>query len=177
MKKITVPLAAVILGLTLFGCGQSSVSDVTVESFPAITTAMIRFTDSPMMNIPQNIDTIAKYLDEQNYFENNPARVICVAWSWEKSQGDWGIGFIIDPEAGIEGTDEIEIIDFPALEQAATAVYTGPYMGVTKGYNAITTWIEDNGYEYCYPSFEEYLNDPSEVSPSELETKIWTGIK
>ena len=177
MKKIMVPLLAVIFGLALFGCGNSSISDVTIESAPGMTVAMIRAENEGVMNMTKYIKDVGAYLNECGYFENHSPHAITVYWSWENGKGDWGTGFIIDPEAGIEETDTISIVEFKPIEKTASLLYTGSYMGLPKAYGAFMKWNEDNDHEYFYPTFEEYLNDPSEVSASELQTRIWAGIK
>jgi effector-binding domain-containing protein len=53
-----------------------------------------------------------------------------------------------------------------------TCLYKGPYKDMGPTYEAITKWIEDNGYKSTGVVYEYYFNSPMEVPESELLTKI-----
>jgi AraC family transcriptional regulator len=71
-----------------------------------------------------------------------------------------------DPDAGIEA------LTIPG-GQAAVAIHYGPYEGLPQTYQAIETWIQDNGRTIAGPPWETYLTDPGErPDPETWETEI-----
>ncbi len=61
--------------------------------------------------------------------------------------------------------------------KVATTIYTGPYNAIEPAYNALTAFIQDNGYEAIGVAYEFYLNDPSETPVEELQTRILFPLK
>ena len=56
--------------------------------------------------------------------------------------------------------------------EMAVTLHKGPYDKISAAYHSITDWIYKNGYEISGPPREIYLNDPREVSPAELMTRL-----
>ncbi len=54
----------------------------------------------------------------------------------------------------------------------ATTTHTGPYEEISPAYHALTEWIAGQGYEIAGPPREIYLNDPQEVAPDALLTRL-----
>jgi len=61
--------------------------------------------------------------------------------------------------------------------QMATTLHKGPYDRVSPAYHALSRWITSNGYEIAGPPRETYLNDPRQVKPDELLTRIEYPIR
>jgi DNA-binding transcriptional MerR regulator len=55
-----------------------------------------------------------------------------------------------------------DVVDLPAIEQAATALHEGPMSEAFRTGQKIATWIDDNGYRTVGPGFarEVYLDCP-----------------
>ena len=53
----------------------------------------------------------------------------------------------------------------------------GPYDQIEPAYNALTKFIQDEGYESTGIAYEIYLNDPVEVKPEQLQTQILFLLK
>lgn len=84
------------------------------------------------------------------------------------------IGF---PVAGkIPDRGEIQSRELPA-GPFATYLYKGPYEGIGDGYETLTHWMEEEGYEATGVSYEYYLNDPETTPPQELLTEIRFPLK
>ena len=71
----------------------------------------------------------------------------------------------------LAGKDEIQASETPG-GKVATCLHIGPYNELEPAYNALSQWIEDNGYEATGVAFEKYLNDPDQTPPHELKTQI-----
>ena len=55
----------------------------------------------------------------------------------------------------------------------ATAIYSGPYDGITEAHVEMQAWIADQGRDWQGTSIEEYITDPGEVpDPKDWQTKI-----
>jgi len=54
----------------------------------------------------------------------------------------------------------------------ATTVHRGPYEGISSAYQTLMGWISEHGHEGAGPPREIYLNDPREVAPSDLLTRV-----
>lgn len=59
----------------------------------------------------------------------------------------------------------------------ACCIYKGPYAGMEQPYNAMSQWIEENGYQSTGVYYEYYYNAPNEVPESELLTRIVMPVK
>jgi effector-binding domain-containing protein len=56
--------------------------------------------------------------------------------------------------------------------EMATSTHRGPYEEIGPVYHALMSWISENGYEIAGPPREVYLNDPTQVSPAEILTRV-----
>ena len=56
--------------------------------------------------------------------------------------------------------------------RVATTMHLGPYEEISAAYQTLTSWIAENGHEIAGPPREIYLNDPQQVAPAELQTRI-----
>lgn len=54
----------------------------------------------------------------------------------------------------------------------ATTMHHGPYEQIAPAYHTLTSWISEHGHEIAGPPRETYLNDPQQVPPEELLTKV-----
>ncbi|NNF62913.1 MAG: GyrI-like domain-containing protein [Acidimicrobiia bacterium] len=54
----------------------------------------------------------------------------------------------------------------------ASTVHHGPYDQLRAAYEKVTSWISEHGHQIVGPPREFYLNDPDEVTPDELLTRI-----
>ncbi len=61
--------------------------------------------------------------------------------------------------------------------KAATCRYTGPYEEVGTAYEALSKWVDENGYEITGLTIESYLNDPQTTAPDQLQTQIAQPLK
>jgi len=55
-------------------------------------------------------------------------------------------------------------------------VYVGPYSGLRASYGEMMTYIAQIGREPGAPTWEIYVNDPSETPPEELRTEIFVTL-
>ncbi|HRF07761.1 MAG TPA: AraC family transcriptional regulator [Xanthobacteraceae bacterium] len=72
----------------------------------------------------------------------------------------------------------IRIVSIPPM-LCASVLHKGPYAELEHAYRHLfRDWLPDSGYEAAdFSCFEEYLNDPRELPPSELLTRVHLPIK
>jgi len=87
----------------------------------------------------------------------------------------------LDVEAGfpvahaLPGKGEIISSTMPA-RKAGTCIYTGPYADCGPGYEELTAFIKESGYEPTGIAIEYYLNGP-ETPPQDQQTQIVLPLK
>jgi effector-binding domain-containing protein len=64
-----------------------------------------------------------------------------------------------------------------AGETVASLELHGPYRGLTTAYHKLFRWTHQQGYQLVGPTREIYLNDPSEVTETNLVTRIELPIR
>ncbi|HPH96948.1 MAG TPA: GyrI-like domain-containing protein [Anaerolineaceae bacterium] len=74
-------------------------------------------------------------------------------------------------KSSLPGSGDVQLSHLPAGPMAA-CLYTGPYADCAPAYEALTTWVVDNGYETTGVSVEYYLNSPAQTPPEQLQTRI-----
>lgn len=72
----------------------------------------------------------------------------------------------------------VTLLDIPAT-RAATLTFKGPYAELEGAYRWLYgTWLPESGEEPAdFPSFEDYLNDPKVLPPTEWLTAIYLPLK
>ena len=87
---------------------------------------------------------------------------------------DVDIGFLVTKP--LPGRGDIHSGEIPAGKQVSL-MFKGPYEKMEPAYHAINEWMAAS---HCVPTgvaYELYYNDPSQVSPDELLTKIVFPVK
>jgi effector-binding domain-containing protein len=71
----------------------------------------------------------------------------------------------------LKGTDTIRSSVIPRGTYAV-CVHQGPYTELHQAYTALAGWMAENGHQATGPSYEVYLNDPSQTPAEKLLTQI-----
>ncbi|MDD1763937.1 MAG: GyrI-like domain-containing protein [Methanobacteriaceae archaeon] len=82
---------------------------------------------------------------------------------------EWEVGAAFLGE--LRGEDDIQIKKVPEHEVVST-VFKGPYSEANSVYGNLFEHALKNGYRVAGPPLENYLNDPSLVSESEILTEV-----
>ena len=115
---------------------------------------------------------IAQYLGELGEYPAGPP--FAAYHNMDMQDLDVEIGFPVARE--LPGRGDIQAGEI-AGGKAATCLYTGPYEDIGQPYEALSQWMEENGYEPTGVAYEMYLNDPQETPPEELQTQIVFPLK
>jgi effector-binding domain-containing protein len=137
---------------------------------PTQPTSSIR-TSTPVQDLPQVLGkaygAIGQYLGELGEQPVGPP--FAAYYNLDMQNLDVEIGFPVSRR--LPGKDDIEASQIPG-GKVATCIYTGPYSEMEPAYNALSQWIEDNGYQAIGVAYEMYLDDPAQTPPQELKTQI-----
>lgn len=115
----------------------------------------------------QTYGEIMTYAAEMGATVSGPAYVSY--FNMDMADLDVEIGFVCEQTVLGNGTvTEGEI----AAGRYVTSIHYGPYAGMEPLYNAMFTFIQENGLAPTGESIEFYYNSPAEVPESELKTKI-----
>jgi effector-binding domain-containing protein len=115
---------------------------------------------------------IMQYLGEAGQFPAGPP--YGAYYNMDMDDLDVEIGFPVG--GALPGRDEIQSGEMPAGQYAA-CIRTGAYDQSAPAYEALATFICEQGHEPTGLVYEFYLNDPGEVPPEELQTEIVFALK
>ena len=142
---------------------------------PAQPTLSIR-TRTPVQDLPQELGkaygAIGQYLGELGEQPVGPP--FAAYYNLDMQDLDVEIGFPVSRR--LPGKDDIEASQIPG-GKVATCIYTGPYSEMEPAYDALSQWIEDNGYQATGVAYEMYLDDPAQTPPQEPKTQILFPLK
>jgi AraC family transcriptional regulator len=85
-------------------------------------------------------------------------------------------GLTVPANAALDG--EVHAIDMPTM-LCASVIHKGPYAELEQPYRYLfREWLPQSGREAAdHPCFEEYLNNPRELPPSEWLTRVSLPVK
>ena len=142
---------------------------------PTQPTLSIR-TRTPVQDLPQELGkaygAIGQYLGELGEQPVGPP--FAAYYNLDMQDLDVEIGFPVSRR--LPGKDDIEASQIPG-GKVATCIYTGPYSEMEPAYDALSQWIEDNGYQATGVAYEMYLDDPAQTPPQESKTQILFPLK
>jgi effector-binding domain-containing protein len=143
--------------------------------FEVIETAeqsvLSQSTVTAVENLPQELgkayNSIIEYLKELG--KEAIDAPFAAYYNMDMEKLDVEMGFLV--EKGLEGRGEINANIIPAGKKA-TCMYKGAYKDMVPAYEAMTKWINENGYKPTGIVYEHYYNSPMDVPENELLTKI-----
>ena len=90
---------------------------------------------------------------------------------YKEENADIEVAAIINKK--VADSDKVKIYELPAIEKAASIVYTGPYEDMGEAYNDIMFWIASNNYKIDGLCRELYLVGPGDTSdPTQYVSEI-----
>ncbi|MGW6448274.1 MerR family transcriptional regulator [Lentzea sp. NPDC055074] len=160
--------------------GAMPTDEIVLKSVPAVRVA--RLTATAASYGPEDIGPVIQPLYPQLFERLGRAGVTPAGHgiaTYESIAGDEvlvraGVTVAVDPSPAYD----FEVVDLPALAEAATIVHRGTMDDVDTSYQAVAAWIEAHGYRQNGLAREVYLNygegDPADwVTELQLEiTKV-----
>jgi effector-binding domain-containing protein len=77
--------------------------------------------------------------------------------------------------AAFTGNGEVEPSTVGGGE-AAFALHVGPYERIGQSWEALMTWVAEQGRAPAGPNYEIYVDDPQEVPEAELKTELYVPL-
>lgn len=148
--------------------------DCQIKELNAQPTLAIQ-TRTPVQNLPkilgESYTAIMEYMGE---LEEQPVGAPFVMYyNMDIQDLDIEIGFPVSKKFSDKGN--IKVGEFPG-GKIASLVFIGPYDKMEPAYNALSKWIEDNGFEATGVAIERYFSGP-ETPPEEIKTEILLPLK
>ncbi|MFF8830465.1 MerR family transcriptional regulator [Streptomyces sp. NPDC015131] len=150
--------------------GHMSTQDVVVKSVPGARLAVLTAVAAGFG--PEQIGPVITPLYQELCARLEAAGALScagpgIAYYEDAPEGDGSIvvhaGMTVP--AGVSAVPDVEIVELPGLERAATVVHRGPMTELLPTIQTLATWIDTNGYRSAGYSRELYL----EWSPDESE--------
>ncbi|MEU3643314.1 MerR family transcriptional regulator [Lentzea sp. NPDC034063] len=157
--------------------GTMPTDEIVVKPVPAVRVA--RLTATAASYGPEDIGPVIQPLYPQLMERLGRAGVAPSGYgvaTYEPAEGDQvvvhaGVTVAVEPSPAYE----FEVVDLPALAEAATVVHRGTMDDVDSTYQAVAAWIEANGYKQNGFAREVYLNY-GEGDPADWVTELQLEI-
>ncbi len=160
--------------------GAALMFDIEIKTVPALRLAAVKH-KGDYMKIGKAFEKLAIHAGLKGWFaygvrmvgvyHDDPAQV---------PQADLraDAGIVLAPDLSITDDDVAHEVILPA-GRTAVLRFKGPYAEMEGAYKWLFgSWLAQSGEEVAdRPSYEEYLNDPSQVAPAELLTDIYLPLK
>ncbi|TXT59910.1 MAG: Transcriptional regulator [Promethearchaeota archaeon] len=150
-------------------------SEFKVKDLPKQLTLAVR-TITSVGELPEVIGKvygdIITYLAELG--EDPAGMPFVIYYNLDMANLDIEIGFPVSkkfPDKGIIKSSELP------SGKTASGMHHGPYEEMKSTYDALTEWVENEGYEATGIAIEYYYNNPEEVSPEDVLTEIQFPLK
>ncbi len=144
---------------------------VTAEQ-PVLSIKTVTSAANLQQDIGKAYDKIMAYLKELGKEPSDAPFAAYFNMNMERLEVE--MGFPVSKK--LDGKDSISASVIPSVKMA-TCMYKGPYAEMKSAYDAISKWMEDNGYNPSGVVYEFYYNSPIEVPENELLTKICFILK
>ena len=126
--------------------------EVVVKRVPAITVAAVRgVVPSP----PEQTALWARAMEgilDKAAISNAPG--ISVYHDEEPKEQDWDIEVCVPLERQVALSNGVEYRELPAVETMASVLHNGPFLTISNAYEALTGWVDGNGYRVVGPARE-----------------------
>lgn len=133
-------------------------------------------TRTPIGELPrllgESYGKIAEYLAQLG--EEPVGAPFAAYYNMDMQDLDVEIGFPV--ARSLDGDGDIRTSQVPG-GKLGYALHTGRYGDIAPAYDALTQFVQEQGYEPTGISYEFYLNDPEETQQEKLQTQIIFPLK
>jgi len=177
MKKIILVVFILVFfyGLPLIAEEQKKEEVPVVKEVAAFRYAYMDFT-GPYSDMEKGINVFMGEFFKQGLIPSGPA----VSVYYNSPEGvkpeelKWAFGFTVTEDAAVK--DPVKLAEFKTKE-AVVYLHIGPYEDLPKAAGKAIKFVETNGYEIVWPTYDRYLNNPQAVKPGELQTELIVPVK
>jgi DNA-binding transcriptional MerR regulator len=152
--------------------------DVITKRVEAQKVASLRKIIPAYGDVSQLYEELFAYLGRKRVKLSGPPMVILHDMEFREKDAD--VEAAIPVAGNIQGHDQIQMQELPAVEQMACVVHKGPYENIGQAYRALMTWIEINGYHINGADREIFLKSPGQIikgNPRDYVTEVQLPVK
>jgi len=138
--------------------GETMNSEITLRSLPEVTVASMRTTVPNYDAFFEIVPKMGEYMDFVGAVCRMPEYCFTIFHNDEYREEDIDVEIC---EAVVEPKEESEIVRFRTVSGvpiAACINHLGPYATLGESYNALFSWIDNNGYEAIDHPRESYID-------------------
>jgi len=151
--------------------------EITIIEMPAQMVLGIRQKGSFKM-IPALIGELYQYLQGKEQIISGAPIFVChekdlVEVNNLNETAD--VEVVLPVREAMPETDRVKYYELSG-GQMAKIIHRGPYSECQLAYDKLFAWLTANNKQIVGPMREVYINDPSTVAPSEIETEIYAPI-
>ena len=151
---------------------QTMSYDITLKTIPERYAACVRMT-IPNYDCEGRLwSALMSETAHMNLIPDDPCLCCAVFLDGEHKDENVDVEIQKTVKGRYEDTEHVRFKTLPAVTVAST-VHHGSYSTIGEGYAMLASWVRDNGYALCAPSFCIYHVSPHETStPGEMVTEI-----
>lgn len=157
--------------------------DVIVKSVEPFPVASIREVAPSMQEIGLTLNRIFDEL--MVYINTNGGRMsdkpehcgITLYHDEEMQETNIHVEAALGIVGALKPSDRVNVYTMPALESAASTVHHGSFVSLGNAYDAVTRWIDANGYEIVGPAREINLQYDRNGDPNKYVTEIQFPVR
>jgi AraC family transcriptional regulator len=147
--------------------------DVTISNYPAVHLAALAHRGD-YQTIGKSFEKLTVWAFAKGLLSTEP-RMIGIYYDDPEATppAELRAHACVEVGADVKADDEIEIIDLPEA-RIASLIHKGPYAELPRAYARLyKDWLPSSGEQPgARPCFEEYLNSPRSLPPSEWLTRV-----
>ncbi len=144
--------------------------DIVIKKVTPVRIASVRDVVANYGTQSELWSELGAYLAQHNVKAVAPCFTIDHNEGYKERDVDLEVCEVID--APLAETVRIRVRELPAVEQMACTVHHGPFPQMNLGYQALGQWADANGYRFCGPSREVYLQVSDDEATNVAEIQI-----
>jgi len=149
--------------------------DVVIKKVAPVRIASVRDVVANYGAQGELWNELETYLAQQNVKPVAPCITVDHNEGYKERDVELEVCEVID--APLAATARVRVSELPPIEQMACTVHHGPFNQLSQGYQALMHWVEANGYRFCGPSREVYLQVGSSSDDSTNVAEIQIPVE
>jgi DNA-binding transcriptional MerR regulator len=135
--------------------------DVVIKKIEPVTVASVRGVVPAPPDQRSLWDELMDHLNQKNARMIGPP--MAIYHDPEFKDRDWDIEVVMPLSERIAPSQHVQVYELPGAEKMACVVHTGPFATIMEAYNALSRWIDQNGYQIVGPGRELNLRLPDKL--------------
>ena len=135
--------------------------DVVIKEIEPVKVASVRGVVPTPPDQRSLWDELMSYLGQQGTRMTGPP--MAIYHDPEFKERDWDIEVVMPLSEEIAPSQSVQVYELPGTEKMACVVHTGPFATIMEAYNALSKWIDQNGYQIVGPGRELNLRLPDKL--------------